>query len=238
MTPDVPVPRPGVPPGSGSATDLLAAFERIADTLGGAHAAWRTLGRSLLDAYDEPARHYHSRAHLVAVLRVSGALLDAEGAAASVGVPVALAAWFHDAIYDPLRSDNEARSATWAEDALGDLGAGERTIEAVVLHVLATATHMASDVPGAACFLDADLAVLGAPWPTYVSYAGQIRREYGHLDDEAFRTGRADVLRSFLARPVLYHSASGRERFEAAARANLGLELHAREACSGLHAEQ
>jgi predicted metal-dependent HD superfamily phosphohydrolase len=144
---------------------------------------------------------------------------------------VRAAAWFHDAVYEPTRGDNEARSAAWARRALGAGGVDRPVAEKVARLVEATAAHrLISDLvatPGAACFLDADLAVLGAEPAAYDRYARAIRVEYRHLDDEAFRRGRLAVLEGLTARPHLYLSARGRARFEAPARANLAREIAA-----------
>ena len=48
-------------------------------------------------------------------------------------------------------------------------------------------------------FLDVDMGVLARPWDGYATYAQQVRKEYAVYDDSAFRTGRAKVLRGFLA---------------------------------------
>ena len=71
---------------------------------------------------------------------------------------------------------------------------------------------------------DADLAVLAADPATYTAYAIGVRAEYAHIDEAGWRTGRAAVLRAFLARPVLFHTAAMAGR-DAAARANLTAEL-------------
>jgi predicted metal-dependent HD superfamily phosphohydrolase len=74
---------------------------------------------------------------------------------------------------------------------------------------------------------DADLAVLARPWDEYQRYAGAVREEYRHLNDEDFRGGRVAVLRHLRDLPVLFHTAELRDRWEAPARANLDRELDA-----------
>ncbi|MCU0260638.1 MAG: hypothetical protein MUE78_06430, partial [Ilumatobacteraceae bacterium] len=61
----------------------------------------------------------------------------------------------------------------------------------------------------------------------YAEYSAGVRAEYGHLDDDTWRIGRSAVLRSLLARPALFVTAGGIERFEHTARANLTAELAA-----------
>src|SRR5262249_16569257 len=62
-----------------------------------------------------------------------------------------------------------------------------------------------------------------ADW--YDRYAAAIREEYGHVPDDAFRAGRAAVLRHLLDLPVLYRTPELRDRWQAAAPANLHREL-------------
>jgi predicted metal-dependent HD superfamily phosphohydrolase len=182
---------------------------------GGAEAA----GRDLLDRWSEPHRRYHDVAHLSAMLST----LDELGAARTVR----LAAWFHDAVYDPRRSDNEERSARLAVDVLTRLGQGDTAPEVARL-VRVTAGH--DPAPGdrdAIVLCDADLAVLAWPRRAYDGYAAAIRAEYAHVPDEAYRAGRADVLHRLLDLPALYRTAELHDRWEAPARANLGRELDA-----------
>lgn len=56
--------------------------------------------------------------------------------------------------------------------------------------ILATATHLHPPEPDARVVVDADLSVLGAAMGRYVQYAIGVRREYGHLSDEAYSAGR------------------------------------------------
>jgi predicted metal-dependent HD superfamily phosphohydrolase len=89
-----------------------------------------------------------------------------------------------------------------------------------------TAGHepAADDVTGCA-LADADLAILGAPADRYERYRADVRAEYEHVPDDAWRTGRADVLRRFLDRPRLFHDDVLHRELDAQARANLNSEL-------------
>jgi predicted metal-dependent HD superfamily phosphohydrolase len=193
--------------------------------------AWRDLagsgpdavavGEELLGRWSEPHRRYHTLSHLSAVL----GHLDALGG----GTPaVGLAAWYHDAVYWPSRSDNEEVSAALAASTLPTIGVADQVVTEVERLVLLTATHVAqpSDAEGA-LLCDADLAVLGASPAGYAAYRAAVRAEYAAVDDARWRVGRAAVLEGFLARSWIYATASGRHRWEAAARTNLASELAA-----------
>lgn len=180
------------------------------------------LGEELWAAYADPRRGYHDTRHLTEVLGRLDEL--AEHGAAFERVPVVLAAWFHDAVYDGER-DAEERSAAWAEDALGGLVAAT-VVEETVRLVRLTETHRPDDGDANGCALsDADLGILAAPRERYDEYVRQVRAEYAHLDDETFAHGRAAVLRDLLAKPRLFHTAHAVERWEAPARANAEAEL-------------
>ncbi|RSS41702.1 hypothetical protein EF912_31240, partial [Streptomyces sp. WAC07061] len=178
----------------------------------------------LLTAWAEPQRRYHTTTHLADVL----ARIDVLAGHAADPTTVELAAWFHDAVYRPDRSENEERSAALAERALPELGVGPaRTAETARL-VRLTVTHdpAPGDTNGEA-LCDADLGVLAGAPDAYASYAAAVRAEYGFVPDEAFRTGRAAVLRQLLALPRLFRTPYGTAHWEAPARRNLEAELAA-----------
>lgn len=203
-----------------------AAFAALVAAYGADPTAARAVGAELLDRYAEPHRRYHTVAHLQAVLGWLAVLGD--GVEPEPARRAALAAWFHDAVYDPARADNEERSAALAGTRLAGLGVPADPAAAVAGLVRATATHVAPPGdPAVALLLDADLAVLGAPAARYAGYAAAVRAEYAHLPDDAFRRGRAAVLRDLLARPRLYRTDAAYHRLERAARANLAAELAA-----------
>jgi predicted metal-dependent HD superfamily phosphohydrolase len=172
----------------------------------------------LLRRWSEPHRRHHDRRHLAEVLE---ALPD------RAPPTVLLAAWYHDAVYDPSRDDNEAASARLAREHLAGV-LPESTLAEVERLVLLTRTHDASPADADGAMLsDADLAVLGARPERYDAYARDIRAEYAYLGEDDFRRGRADVLRALLAAQPLFRTEPGRRRWEQAARANLSRELAA-----------
>ncbi|MFJ7019855.1 hypothetical protein ACIQUW_16030 [Streptomyces sp. NPDC101117] len=179
-------------------------------------------GDALLKRWSEPQRRYHTVDHLAAVLDHVDVLAEY----ATDVEAVRLAAWFHDAVYLPERSTNEERSARLAERALPEAGVpAERTAEVARL-VRLTVTHdpEPGDLNGEV-LCDADLAILAAPPSAYAAYTAAVREEYHFVPNDAFRAGRADVLRQLLALPGLFRTPYGRERWEATARYNLTSEL-------------
>jgi predicted metal-dependent HD superfamily phosphohydrolase len=174
--------------------------------------------------YGEPHRRYHTLAHVEALLR----WLRHWHALAREPRLIEAAIWFHDAVYDPRRGDNEARSATLARTELGALGWAAADIERVAALVLATQHHDAdADDTDAWLFLDLDLSVLAQSAAHYAAYSAGVRDEYGWVDEARFRAGRAAVLRSFVERMAIYHTPELHAAWEAAARTNLLAELSA-----------
>jgi predicted metal-dependent HD superfamily phosphohydrolase len=182
---------------------------------------WPDGGAEILARYAEPARRYHDVSHLRAVLAAVAALsAEAEDVHA-----VTLAAWFHDAVYDVRRGDNEEQSALLAEGLLATAGVDTALVREVARLVRLTATHdpVRGDANGAV-LCDADLSVLAGDEEAYRAYAYAVRAEYGEVSDEDFRAGRIAVLDRLLALPVLFRTSLGHAQWEAAARRNVSRE--------------
>ncbi|MCT9078172.1 HD domain-containing protein [Streptomyces fulvoviolaceus] len=177
---------------------------------------------NLLARWQEPQRRYHTPAHLTAVLDHIDVL---EKYAADPDV-VRLAAWFHDAVYLPDRSENEERSAHLAERALREAGVAEARTAEVARLVRLTVTHdPADDDRDGQVLCDADLAILAAPPSAYAAYTAAVREEYHFVPNDAFRTGRSAILRQLLDLPRLFRTSYGEVEWEATARYNLRSEL-------------
>ncbi|MGW1718762.1 HD domain-containing protein [Streptomyces sp. NPDC002156] len=189
---------------------------------------------NLLTRYQEPHRRYHTLTHLTAVLDHIDVLERAEAGYAPDPALVRLAAWFHDAVYAPDRSENEERSARLAERALPEAGVSAADTAEVARLVRLTVTHApAPDDHNGQVLCDADLAILAAPQETYAAYTAAVREEYGFVPEDAFREGRAAVLRQLLALPRLFRTPYGAQVWEEAARANVAAELGRLEAEPG-----
>ena len=171
----------------------------------------------LLTRYREPHRTYHSLEHITACL----AHLDRHWHALEHPQTAALALWYHDAIYDTRRQDNEARSADLAREELSALGIDAAQCEDIHRLIMVT-RHPSQPHNNDACYLlDIDLAILGSSPTTFAHYEQQVRQEYHWVPEHLYCEGRGKLLQSLLAAPYLYHTEAFRSSHEAQARTNL-----------------
>lgn len=179
-------------------------------------------GVTLLSRYADPGRHYHDLTHLDDVLRNVDELADA----ARAPDVVRLAAWFHDAVYDPLADDSEERSALLAQSMLAAMRVDDALVTEVARLVRLTAGHdPADDDADGAVLCDADLAILAADETRYAGYVAGVRAEFAHVPEDDFARGRAAVLQHLLGQRSLYRTPTAHAAWEAAARANVTAEL-------------
>lgn len=184
-----------------------------------------TLGQiinGLHSRYAEPWRHYHTATHIEAMAR----FLVENVAELEDPLAVLWATLYHDSIYDVIapRGHNEEQSARIARSELEDFIDDPR-IRKIGQYITDTATHTPSnDDADLDLFLDADLGILGSSPETYDLYADQIRKEYASLTGN-FNAGRVDVLRSLLSSERLFITDVAHDKFEYAARQNMGREI-------------
>lgn len=171
----------------------------------------------LQKAYTASERHYHNDRHIAHCL----AELDAATPHIHAPDPIELALWFHDAIYDSHSVSNEADSTRWAVDFLTDCQAEPELKDAVASLILATRHQPIVLAVAQQWMVDIDLSSLGAEPEQWAADDRAIRREYAWVPEVVFRQKRAAILRSFLARPVLYVTDYFHDKYEAQARLNL-----------------
>jgi predicted metal-dependent HD superfamily phosphohydrolase len=169
----------------------------------------------LLDAWGEPGRAYHNRDHLSACF----VMFDKYRHLADRPELVELALWYHDAVYDPRRANNEEASADWAARDLKRAGLQGDDVLRVRSMIMAT-RHLAQEGldHDTQLLLDIDLSILAAPEPVFDTYELAIRQEYRHVPAQVFVTKRAEVLKRFTERERIFHLLT---ELEAPARENL-----------------
>jgi predicted metal-dependent HD superfamily phosphohydrolase len=204
-----------------------------------AHTTWkklaekyssdRAIAEKLLDElvkkYSGSGRHYHNWQHIQTLLNFS----EKYGAQLVDKDVVDFAIFYHDAIYNVLRKDNEQRSAAMAADRLPKLGVPAGTIELVRIFIEATQTHQVpqgltieSDLE---FFLDFDMSVLAADRELYRLYKEQVRKEYHLIPAALYRPGRKKFLQNCLQSRSIFKTTEFKSRYEVQARANLQWEL-------------
>lgn len=178
---------------------------------------------ALIARYSEPHRRYHSMAHIEDCLTQVRASTDLTAVQRDL---LETAIWFHDAIYDPTRNDNEAASADLARESLSADGADPAFIAEVQRLIMLTAGHSVSDGDAlGARLVSIDLSILGAEPDRYDAYARAIREEYAHVPEPLYRAGRAAIMGRFLESEALFADPVWAERHEAQARENIAREI-------------
>jgi predicted metal-dependent HD superfamily phosphohydrolase len=183
----------------------------------GANGGGSSVYATLVAAYAEPARAYHTAEHIQDCLTQ----LDLSRAPATKPDEVEAAIWFHDAVYVPGASDNEDRSAHLAQTALLACAAPLATAKRIAELVLATRHLTVPRDPDTQLLCDIDLSILGREPTVFEEFERRIRREYAWVPDPAYRTARSEVLAGFLTRQPIYQTEYFRGRYETQARANL-----------------
>src|SRR5262249_56187631 len=179
---------------------------------------------SIVEHYSARDRAYHSLSHIQSLLSLSESLSDR----IQNRDALYFAIWFHDVIYDTKRSDNEEKSAEFAEEALASLGVPEQTVAITREMILATKHHRADDLSwDMKAFLDLDTSILGAPENIYKEYSRAIRKEYSWVPGFLYRKGRVKVLNDFLDRESIYQTEEIWAKYETQARHNIAEEISA-----------
>jgi len=187
----------------------------------GAAAPDEVLYEDLVARYRERHRHYHTLLHLDECF----AGLQTIRADACHPDEIDLALWFHDAIYDVARRDNEVLSADWARVATESAGLAAAIADRVHALVMATRHNAIPIDIDQQILVDVDLSILGAPESRFDEYERQIRAEYSAVPLPRFRAARRRVLTEFLGRPTIFNTRSFVAAYEGQARNNLARSI-------------
>jgi predicted metal-dependent HD superfamily phosphohydrolase len=177
----------------------------------------------LLALWSGPDRHYHTQCHLLWLLDE----IDRQSALLAEPERLYLAAWYHDAIYDTQRQDNEAMSADLARDSLGKMQLGGALIDRVCALILSTAAHRSGGTDrDDDLFLDMDCAILGAGNDRYDAYAAEIQAEYAWVPADLYQEGRGQFLEMMSNEKQVFLTPEYEARLGDQARENMRRELN------------
>ncbi|HTE57295.1 MAG TPA: hypothetical protein VK694_00995 [Verrucomicrobiae bacterium] len=177
--------------------------------------------------YSEPWRHYHTAQHIAELFASLTQHIEHVRNPRTIG----WAMLYHDAVYDPtaVASRNEELSARLAESELPRILSAHETRQ-VAKYTRATASHKPANAgdDDFDFFLDADLAILGATPERYQQYSKDIKLEYAHVPDDAYREARVGVLQGLASRvgqSSLFRTTLFKEIYEESAHQNIALEI-------------
>ncbi|MGA6135311.1 metal-dependent hydrolase [Acinetobacter dispersus] len=170
----------------------------------------------LIAAYNEKQRAYHTLQHLYECL----VLVDSIRADLNDAHAVALALWFHDAVYNPHAKDNELKSAELFEQYLAqDLSID--IVQKIKQWIIATQKHESTNELDLQFLLDIDLAILAASPERFEEYEQQIQQEYAWVDPDVYSIKRKQVLAHFYQTEPLYQTEHFQQSLEKRAKSNL-----------------
>lgn len=171
--------------------------------------------------HSEKTRYYHTLKHL------ENLFIQLEEVKPEINNwdVVLFCLFYHDAIYNASKSNNEEESAELAKKRMTQLNVPVTIIAEVADMILATKKHAQSVNNDINLFTDADLSILGSDWKIYSEYAKNVRKEYRIYPDLIYKPGRKKVLQHFLDMERIFKTEHFYRKFEAQARVNLQKEL-------------
>lgn len=171
--------------------------------------------------YSSKKRHYHTLDHLenlyLQLVKIKGEIKSWN--------TILFTLFYHDIVYNSLKSDNEEKSAKLAEKRMKQISVPNETIELCINQILATKSHIKSTHTDTNYFTDADLSVLGQTWETYSLYYKNVRKEYSIYPDFVYNPGRTKVLNHFLAMDRIFKTDYFYTKFETQTKSNIQKEI-------------
>jgi predicted metal-dependent HD superfamily phosphohydrolase len=172
-------------------------------------------------AYSGSKRHYHNLLHLTNLLdqltTVKSEIANWEA--------ILFSLYYHDIVYNTLKTDNEEKSAALAEKRMREIQVPAHIIELTRQQIIATKSHNTSANADTNYFTDADLSILGCDWDEYAAYFNKIRKEYAVYPAIIYNPGRKKVLQHFLQMERIFKTEIFYQLYEARAKLNLQKEM-------------
>lgn len=150
--------------------------------------------KNLEHQWADPVRYYHTKEHLNQIIQDIQKNIWFSTLQAHEKVALLLAAFFHDAIYDPQRKDNEEKSKAYFLHACKF---GDSPTQKLILDLIEVTKYRKRPVNRLQqIFWDADNAIFKKSYPVLVNYEKQIRKEFIHIPKEKYKIARIKFLES------------------------------------------
>lgn len=181
------------------------------------------------ELYTEQHRYYHNWNHILHCLQLFEKFVPAKSLRRDHLLELELAIWFHDSVYDPIKSDNESESAKLFMDVCNNTLKPDVQLNPlrVVDLIEGTKDHYAVNKSLMHEWLyDIDLSILGENRDLFLQYEDDIRKEYDWVPYDIFCSGRIKILKEFLNRPFIFHFVTFEQNgYEDRAKENLKLAI-------------
>lgn len=171
--------------------------------------------------YSDKKRLYHNLSHLQNLLLE---LLEVKHKIENQNT-ILFTLFYHDIIYNSLKSDNEEQSAELAEKRMKRINVPATIIENCKSQILATKNHRNNSDSDTNFFTDADLSILGKNETIYQTYSKNVRSEYLFYPTEIYNKGRIEVLEHLLNLNRIYKTEYFYSKYEVRARLNISNEI-------------
>lgn len=201
--------------------NLIQIFQSLVEKYTDNHLIIEILWNKINKSYSHKCRHYHTLIHLENLYLQ---LLPIQDKFQNWDI-VLFALFYHDIIYNTLKSDNEVRSAELARQKLSSLNLSKNEINLCYEMILATKKHDISPHSDINYFTDADLSILGADSLVYEQYFKDVRKEFFIYPTFLYQRGRKKVLQHFLSMERIFKTDYFYDHFEQQARANIQNEI-------------
>jgi len=198
-------------------TTFLNLIKKYSDNNNVANNMWSEIESH----YTNKKRYYHTLKHLEELLNH---LLNVKDKIQNWET-ILFSLYYHDIIYNSLKSDNEVKSAEFAKKQMMKISVPSQIINSCKKQIIATKDHAFSQDNDTNYFIDADLSILGQEWSTYKNYIKHIRKEYSIFPNIIYKKARKKVINHFLEMERIYKTNYFFDKFEQEAKTNLKKEL-------------
>lgn len=184
-------------------------------------AVANTYWREIVQAYSQKDRYYHNLSHLE---NLYNELLSVKDSITSWDNMV-ISLCYHDIIYNASSKNNEEKSAALCSERLTAINYPKTKVKHCSNIIIATKQHSYTGDTDTDLFTDADLSILGKPWPVYEAYYRAVRKEYVIYPDFLYKPGRKKALKHFLDMEHIFKTPYFSATYENSARKNLHQEI-------------